>query len=107
MRSRSSARRSRIGLDGDVEGGGGLVGDEGPRFDGDRGGDQDALEHAAGELIGVLPVDQLRVAQPYGSEQFDGPAAGGAPLQPLLDPDDLGDLGAHLDRGVEVGRRVR
>ena len=43
-----------LGLDGDVEGGGGLVGDEHVGLVGDRHGDHRPLAHAAGELVGVL-----------------------------------------------------
>ena len=48
-----------LGLDGDVEGGGGLVGDEDAGlvgwpliYDGD--GDEDALALASGELVGIV-----------------------------------------------------
>ncbi len=41
------------GLGGDVEGGGGFVGDEHCGVAGQRDGDHDALTHAAGELEGV------------------------------------------------------
>ena len=40
-------------LDGDVEGGGGLVGDEELRTIDDGHGDHDALAHASGELVGI------------------------------------------------------
>ncbi len=43
-----------LGLDGDVEGGGGLVGEEEAWPAGECHGDHDALAHAAGELVGVL-----------------------------------------------------
>ena len=43
-----------LGLDGDVERGGGLVGEEQLRAAGQRDGDRDALAHAAGQLVGVL-----------------------------------------------------
>ena len=42
-----------LGLHGDVEGGGRLVGDEQVRFARYRAGDQDALRHAAGQLVRV------------------------------------------------------
>ena len=42
-----------LGLDGDVEGGGGLVGDEQLRLAGQRHGDHHPLAQAAGELVGV------------------------------------------------------
>ena len=43
-----------LGLHGDVEGGGGLVGEEQLRAAGQGDGDRDPLAHAAGELVGVL-----------------------------------------------------
>ena len=42
-----------LGLHGDVEGGGRLVGDQQLRLTGQRQGDADALRHAAGELVRV------------------------------------------------------
>jgi hypothetical protein len=43
-----------LGLDGDVEGGGRLVGDEEPGSVDDGHGDEDALTLASGELVGVI-----------------------------------------------------
>ena len=43
-----------LGLDGDVEGGGGLVGDEQARAVDERHGDEDALTLAAGELVRII-----------------------------------------------------
>ena len=43
-----------LGLDGDVEGGGGFVGDEKLGIAGEGHCDHDALPHAAGELVGVV-----------------------------------------------------
>ena len=43
-----------LGLDGDVEGGDGFVGDDEFRLWGEGAGDGDALALAAGELVGVL-----------------------------------------------------
>ena len=42
-----------LGLDGDVEGGGGLVGDEQLGLAGQRHGDHDPLAEAARELVGI------------------------------------------------------
>ena len=57
-----------LGLDGDVQRGGRLVGDEDVGLAGQRHGDHDALAHTAGELVGILlhalfrlvDVDQAR-----------------------------------------------
>ncbi len=43
-----------LGLDGDVEGGGGLVGDEEAGVVDESGGDEDALALASGELVRVV-----------------------------------------------------
>ena len=58
-------------LDGDVEGGGGLVGDEQPRVAGDRDGDHDPLQHAAGQLGRDLVEDPLGIVQADRGEQLD------------------------------------
>ena len=44
-----------LGLNGDVEGGGGLVRDEKAGFAGQGHGDHGTLLHAPGELVGVIP----------------------------------------------------
>jgi hypothetical protein len=53
VRAQGAQQVKDLGLDGDVEGGGGLVGDEELRDAGQRHGDHDALGHATGELVGV------------------------------------------------------
>ena len=52
-----------LGLDGDVEGGGGLVGDEEARAVDDGHGDQDALALASGELVGIVVVAAFGVGE--------------------------------------------
>ena len=63
-----------LGLDGDVERGGRLVGDDQARVAGDRPGDQDALRHAAGQLVRVTGEGPLgdRV-MPTRAEQAPSP----------------------------------
>ena len=58
-----------MGLDGHIQGGGGLVTDEdlGPAGDGD--GDDDPLAHAAGELVRVLLIAALGVVVSASPEQ--------------------------------------
>ena len=55
-------------LDGDVERGGGLVGDDEIGVVGDRDGDDCPLAHAAGELVGVGLGTHLRVGDAHQVE---------------------------------------
>ena len=49
-----------LGLDGDVQGGGGLIGDEEPGVVDEGDGDHHTLEHAAGKVVGVVHQNLLR-----------------------------------------------
>ena len=64
-----------LGLDGGVQGRGGLVGDDQLGVQGEGHRDHGALPHAAGELVRVVvdPLAGLGDADP--AEQFDGPLA--------------------------------
>ena len=64
-----------LGLDGDVEGGGGLVGDDEVGLPGDRRGDEGALAQAAGELVGVLVDPQVGLGHSHLLQQGDGALA--------------------------------
>jgi hypothetical protein len=44
-----------LGLDGDIQGGGGFIGDEQAGARGESHGDGDSLLHASGQLVWVLP----------------------------------------------------
>ena len=61
-----------LGADGDVEGGGGLVGDEEIGFAHHHHGDHDALAHAARELVGVEGEDAFGLADVDGLEGAEG-----------------------------------
>ena len=61
-------------LHGDVEGGGGLVGEEQLGTARQRDGDADPLAHAAGELVGVLVEAALGRGDADGAEPGDGRA---------------------------------
>ena len=77
MRGAQVAEQSEdLGLDGDVEGGGGLVGDEQAGAMHERHGDEDALALPAGELVGIVPVALGGIWNGYRLERGDGPAAG-------------------------------
>ena len=56
-----------------VEGAGGFVGDDQRRPQGDRDGDQDALAHAAGQLVRILPGAQLRLGEADAGQKLDHP----------------------------------
>ena len=72
-----------LGLHGDVEGGGGLVGDQQLRLAGERQRDADALRHAAGQLVRValqhpLGVDDADLAAAARRRSASGLAAADA-----------------------------
>ena len=91
------------GLDGDVECGGGFVGDDEAGAAGEGHGDEDALAHAAGELMGV------KAEEGFGVRQVDGLEGGEAALVALagVGDADMGEVFAHLlldgEDGVEGG----
>ena len=95
-----------LGLDGDVEGGGGLVGDQQPRVAGDGDGDHNPLQHAAGQLGRDLVKDPLGVVQADGGEQLHRLAVRVGPRQPLFHPQHLGQLAADGQVRVQVRCRV-
>ena len=95
-----------LGLDGHIQGGGGLVADEdlGPAGHGD--GDDHPLAHAAGELVGVLLVAALRVVDAHVGEDLQHRLFGGWALQPLVELHGLLDLCPDGLQGVEGGHGV-
>ena len=70
-----------LGLDRDVEGGRGLVGDDHVGIVGDRHGDHGPLAHAARELVRVLVGPLLRVGDADQVEQLDDPVVVGGDLR--------------------------
>ena len=122
-------------LDGDVQGAGGLIGDEQVGAGGQANGDEGALAHAAGELVGVLlgppgGLGQTGLLQQEGHllVDVDAPAGRGGRLlgvtvcsacsamrwaRPVVGdagqavgPQCLLDLEADGPHGVEVGHGV-
>ena len=92
-----------LGLDRDVEGGEGLVGDQQFGFQGERARDPDALPLAAGELPGILV--SIAGAQSHLGEQLRDPAS---PLPRRPDPVDVEDFQQGLGDGLaRVEGRVR
>ena len=83
-----------LGLDGDVEGGGGFVCDEQGRFEGEGEGDDDALAHAAAELVGVFRVADFGGGDADAAEDLDGAVARLAGRAFFVEEEDLAELAA-------------
>ncbi len=94
-----------FGLHGDVERGGGFVGDKQLGFTCECGGDRDSLRHAAGQFVRVAGRDAGRVGQVYPFQQLQRPASGGATGQVAVQPEHLPDLAADGEVWVEAGDR--
>jgi len=91
-------------LHGDVEGGGGFVGDEQAGLVDDGHGDEDALALAAGELVRIVAETLFCVGQGdlvHGFE--DAGAEFGAGDVGMVGTDGFGDLVADAHDGVEGG----
>jgi hypothetical protein len=93
-------------LDGHVERGGRLVGDQQLRVADQRHGDHGALPHPAGELVRVVvdPALGLRDADP--AQHVDRPLAGHLLRDVVVHPVRLDDLGADGEVRVHRGQRV-
>ena len=63
-------------LDGDIQGRGGLVGDQQLGFVDQRHGDHHPLAHAAGKLVGKVVDGRLGVAYAYLRQQLQRPGPG-------------------------------
>ena len=96
-----------LGLDGDVQCGGGLVGHEDRGVQRHRHRDHDALAHAAGELVRVVVDPRTRAGDPHRVQQVDRPLPGGGLRgAALVRADHLDDLPTDLVVGVEAGEGV-
>src|SRR5215470_1766424 len=95
-----------LGLDGHVEAGRRLVGDENPRLarDGDRA--DDALPHAARELMRVLAHAVLGRRDANRLQEVGRLLPRAAAGRALVDSDWLGDLGDHREQRVQRHHRV-
>ena len=104
--AQAAQQRHDLRLHRDVQRGGGFVGDQHAGIQRHRHRDQEALPHAAGELVrvGVQPGLGLRDAD--ARHQFDGLALGFLGLHALVDPERLGELGTDGVERVERGERV-
>ena len=89
-----------------IEGAGGFVGDDQRRAQGNRNGDQDALAHAAGQLVRVLLSAQIRLGEADAGQKLDDTRIDFRPAALPVNLKHFGDLSTDgLDR-VERCRRI-
>nr|WP_286276150.1 hypothetical protein [Naasia aerilata] len=93
-----------LGLDRDVERGGGLVGDEELGAPGQGHGDRHALRHAARNLVGVPPGDGG--VERNGLQELPGAGLRVPAADPLVRAHRLGDLRSHPEGRVERDHRL-
>ncbi|CUK21701.1 Uncharacterised protein [Achromobacter sp. 2789STDY5608615] len=95
-----------LGLDGDVQRRGGLVGDQQLRLAGQRHGDHDALAHAAGQLVRIAVEDGAGLGDAHPFEHAQRLGARRGRVQPLVQLQRFGDLVAGREARVERGHRL-
>src|SRR5947208_12689898 len=93
-------------LDGDVERGGRLVGDDELWLAGQRHGDHDALAHAARELVRIIMHAAFRIGDLHQLQHLDGAGQGVLFRQALMAAQAFGDLLADRQHWVERGHRL-
>ena len=101
-----ASRFEDLGLDGHVEGGGGLVGEEDLRAAGQRDGDGHALAHPARQLVRVFAEALLRLGDADRLQQGEGRLLRLLAVHLEVVDQRLGDLAADLHDRVERGHRV-
>ena len=95
-----------LGLDGDVEGCRGLVGNHevGLACKGHR--NHHPLSHAAGELMRIFIEPSLGIGEPYEPEHLERPCSGLLAAAGLVKQNCLGDLIAHREHRIEARHRL-
>ena len=95
-----------LGLDGDVERGGRLVGDDQRGIAGQRDGDHHPLTHAARQFVRVLVEAAGGIGDADQIEQRLCAGAGGRLRQSEMDDERFGDLRRDGEHRVERGHRL-
>ena len=95
-----------LGLHGDVEGGGRLVGEQDRRATGERDGDHHALAHAARQLVRVLVETPFGLRDADVAQELRGGGAGVLAIHVEVELERLGDLLADLHQRVQRVQRV-
>jgi len=93
-------------LDRDIQGRGGLIGDQQTRPGGERHGDHHALFEATGELMWIGVQARLGIGNPHALEQFEGAAARLCVRDALVEADRLHHLCTHRGHRVQTGHRL-
>ncbi len=99
----SPSRFENLRLDGDVERGRRLVGDQQLRTVDDGHGDHDALAHASGELMRIVAGARARVGDGDVVHGIDGALPGFLLRDGMVGQHGLGDLISDAHDGVERG----
>ena len=89
-----------LGLDGDIESGGGFIGDEKFGLAGEGHGDHGALLHSARKLVGIIARTEFGIAD---ADEFEETSdfGGGARKFGLMKAEGFGDLETDGEDGVE------
>ena len=93
-------------LDGDVERGGRLVGDQHLRVAGERHGDHHPLAHAARKLMRIFVRPALRLGDVDLAQHLDGAVHRVAFREALVERDGLANLPADREQRIERGHRL-
>jgi hypothetical protein len=95
-----------LGLDGDVQRGGRLVGDEERRLAGERHGDHHALAHAAGQPVRIFVQARSRRRDAHALEDAQGFGLRLRATQGAVVDERLADLEAEGEHRVEARHRL-
>ena len=93
-------------LDGDVEGGGGLVGNEKLGLGDEGHRDHHSLAHAAGEFVGIAVDAGFGFGDADFGERFDGAGAGLVAFDVEMQGEGLDELVDNLEVGIEGGHGI-
>ena len=94
------------GLHGHVQRGGGLVGQQDARAQGQGDGQHAALPHAAGKVVRLQAHARLGIVDAHQLQQLEGPLSGLLRAHAAMAAQGLHDLVAHGQGGVEAGHGI-
>ena len=97
----SADELEELGLDGDVDGGGGFVGEEDLGLATEGHGDHDALPHATAHVVRIVVEPTSGVGYADFFEELTGAGVGGSSGEAEVHFEGLGELTANGEDGVE------